>query len=77
MHEPPPYHSLHIPASPTYTTHFTDHFAGTSSGATHILLDSLLNEIHARSVMDTERDCMIHAMQQQQIEVIHYMHQMQ
>lgn len=30
VHQHPPHHSPHIPASSAHTTHFSDHFAGTS-----------------------------------------------
>ncbi|KAI5442121.1 hypothetical protein KIW84_011261 [Lathyrus oleraceus] len=48
VHQSPSYHPPHIPASPAHTTHFFDHFAGTSSGATHAILDDILNEMLPR-----------------------------
>lgn len=35
VHEPPPDHSPHFTTSPAHTMHFSDHFVGTSFGATH------------------------------------------
>lgn len=62
VYDPPSYHSPHIPSSSTHTPHFIDHFACTSSRATHISLDDILSGMHALNSVDVERDNMIHAM---------------
>lgn len=78
MCENPPDYSPHIHVSPAHTTPFvSDHFVGTSSGVTHASLDDILSEICAQSAMDAERDSMINATHQEQIEMMQYMRQMQ
>ena len=64
VHQTPPYHSPHIPASPAHTTHFYDYFAGTSSRATHATPDNILNEMRAQNTTEVERDSLINVMHQ-------------
>lgn len=77
VHQPPPHHSPHIPASPTHTTHFSDNFIGTSSRATQVILDDILNVMRAMNAIDVERDNLIYSIHKKQTGVMQHINQIQ
>lgn len=77
IHQSPSYHFPYIPTSSRLTTHFSNHFAGTSSGATHATLDDILNEMHARNATNAGRDNLIYVMHQQQMRMMQHIGQIQ
>lgn len=77
VHHSTPHRSLHILVSPTHNTQFSDHFTGTSFGATHATLDDILNEIRARNATDAERDNLIYVMHEQQTCMMQHIDQIQ